>query len=206
MMIRPHPLALAAAATLALVASAPALAHIQAFGGTYVTEGGGGRTGSGTLYMEYEEETNTLAITTTFAGLSGNTTVAHIHCCTAAANMGNAGVALAGGAGGSLISFPVGVKGATYNQNFDLGLNSVYGLTFFNNNGATANGARDALLGAFMSGKAYFNIHTSPTFGGGEIRAWITPTTVVPEPGTWGLMALGLAGVAAAARRRQTAH
>jgi hypothetical protein len=200
---RQHVLALAAVAALALAASAPALAHIQAYSGTYVTEGGGGRTGSGTLYMEYDEDDNTLAITTTFAGLSGTTTVAHIHCCTAMASSGNAGVALAGGAGGSLINFPVGVQGATYSQNFDLGLNSVYGLSFLNNNGGTANGARDAMLAAFDTGRAYFNIHTSPNFGGGEIRAWITP---VPEPGTWALMALGLAGMAAAARRRPSAR
>jgi hypothetical protein len=200
---RQHVLALAAVAALALAASAPALAHIQAYSGTYVTEGGGGRTGSGTLYMEYDEDDNTLAITTTFAGLSGTTTVAHIHCCTAMASSGNAGVALAGGAGGSLINFPVGVQGATYSQNFDLGQNSVYGLSFLNNNGGTANGARDAMLAAFDSGRAYFNIHTSPNFGGGEIRAWIAP---VPEPGTWALMALGLAGMAAAARRRASAR
>jgi hypothetical protein len=203
MSLRLQPLALAAAAALAIGASAPAAAHIQAYGGTYVTEGGGGRTGSGTLYMEFDSDVNTLAITTTFAGLSGTTTVAHIHCCTATANTGNAGVALAGGAGGSLINFPVGVKGATYTQVFDLTSNSVFGLSFLTNNGGTAAGARTAMLAAFDSGRAYFNIHTSPTFGGGEIRAWIAP---VPEPGTWALMAAGLMGVAAVARRRQQAH
>jgi hypothetical protein len=203
MSIRHHALALAAVAALSLAATAPALAHIQAYSGSYVTEGGGGRSGSGTLYMEYDEHDNTLAITTTFAGLSGTTTVAHIHCCTASANTGNAGVALAGGVNGSLINFPVGVQGATYSQNFDLELTAVYGLAFLNNNGGTANSARDAMLTAFDSGRAYLNIHTSPNFGGGEIRAWITP---VPEPGTWALMALGLAGVAAAARRRRSAH
>jgi hypothetical protein len=199
MSLRVQPLALAAAAALAIGAAAPAHAHIQAFAGTYVTEGGGGRSGSGTLYMEYDEHDNTLAISTTFAGLSGTTTVAHIHCCTAAANTGNAGVALAGGAGGSLINFPVGVKGATYNQVFNLGLTSVYSLAFVNNNGGTANGARDAMLSAFYNGRAYLNIHTSPTFGGGEIRAWIAP---VPEVGTWAMMAAGLLGVAGIARRR----
>lgn len=191
---------LAAAAVLALAAVAPAQAHILAFSGSFVTEGGNGRTGSGTVYIEYEDETNTLAIQTTFAGLSGTTTVAHIHCCTTTPLTGNAGVALAGGTGGSLINFPVGVTGATYNQNFNLGSNSVYGLTFFNSNGANANQARDTLLAAFNAGTAYFNIHTAPNFGGGEIRAWITP---VPEPGSWALMLAGGAGLAAFARRRQ---
>jgi CHRD domain/PEP-CTERM motif len=198
------PLALLTAATLALSLAAPAQAHIQDYFGSFVTEGGAGRTGTGTLYMEYEEETNILSIQVTFAGLSGTTTVAHIHCCTTLANTGNAGVALAGGPGGTLINFPAGVQGATYNQSFNLGLTSVYGLNFLNNNGGgTADGARNALLAAFDSGRAYFNIHTSPQFGGGEIRAVISP---VPEPGTWALMLAGAAGLAGWSRRRQQAQ
>jgi hypothetical protein len=198
MSIRITPISVAAIAALSISFAAPAAAHIQAFEGTYVTEGGAGRSGSGTLDLEYDEHNNTLSILTTFAGLSGTTTVAHIHCCTPTANSGNAGVALAGGAGGSLINFPTGVNGGTYSQTFNMGLTSVYSLGFVNNNLGTADGARDALLAAFNSGKAYLNIHTS-TFGGGEIRAVITP---VPEAGTWAMMALGLLGVAGAARRR----
>lgn len=196
--IRSRWFTLAAVAALSVLVVAPAAAHIEAFTGTYVTEGSNGRSGSGALYMEYEEETNFLAISSSFAGLSGNTTVAHIHCCTALANTGNAGVALAGGPGGSLINFPIGVKAAAYNQSFNMGLNGVYGLAYFNANGANANQARDVLLDAFRSGRAYLNIHSS-TFGGGEIRAWIAP---IPEPGTWALMALGLLGVAGIVRHR----
>jgi hypothetical protein len=190
---------LAAAAAVLLATAAPAMAHIQTWTGSFVPEGSGGRTGSGTLLLEYDHDINTLAITATFAGLSGNTTVAHIHCC-AGFFPATAGVALAGGPGGTLINFPAGVRAATYSQNFNLGDPTVYSTTFRNNNGGTANGARDALLAAFDSKNAYFNIHTT-TFGGGEIRA-----QVVPEPGTWALMALGLAGVGMWARRRQQTH
>jgi hypothetical protein len=62
----------------------------------------------------------------------------------------------------------------------------------------TAAGAEARLMANLTSGQAYFNIHSS-TFGGGEIRAFVTQ---VPEPGTWAMMALGLAAVAGVARRR----
>lgn len=45
----------------------------------------------------------------------------------------------------------------------------------------------------------YVNIHTTPTFGGGEIRGQIVP---VPEPGTLALVGLGGLGLFGALRRR----
>lgn len=193
---------LAAAAAATLAAAPAAFAHGERqYVGTFVPEGGGGRTGSGTLFMEFDPDMNTLLIQATWEGLSGVTTVAHIHCCTVAAGTGNAGVALAGGAGNSLISFPVGVSAGSYSQVFDLSLSSVYGATFLAANGGTAAGAAAAMLAAFDTQRAYLNIHSN-TFTGGEIRAVVQ----VPEPGTWGMMALGLAGVGLLAQRRQRAR
>jgi hypothetical protein len=45
--------------------------------------------------------------------------------------------------------------------------------------------AEQRLMANLASGNAYFNIH-STTFGGGEIRAFVT---AVPEPQTYALMA-----------------
>ena len=82
-------------------------AHLTIFEGTFVPEAVGA-TGSGTLRMEYDEHGQTLAINATWSGLSGNTSNAHIHCCTALPNTGAAGVALA--QSGLLPGFPLGIK------------------------------------------------------------------------------------------------
>jgi hypothetical protein len=41
------------------------------------------------------------------------------------------------------------------------------------------------LVGELNAGRLYFNIHTSPSFGGGEIRGQILPSPVPVMPGTW---------------------
>lgn len=189
----------AAVGLICLASAAPALAHTQTWYGSFAPEGAGGRSGSGSLLVEFDEHSNILTLTASFSGLSSPTTVAHIHCC-AGAFPAVAGVALAGGPGNTLINFPSGVLALNYSQNFDMGQSSVYSNAFRNANGGTANGARDALLAAFNSGLAYMNVHTS-AFPGGEIRAQISP---IPEPSTYGLMALGLIGLGTLARRRQS--
>ncbi len=185
---------LLALSALTLAATA-AQAHLTYFNGTFAAEATGA-TGSGSLYMEYDEDGRTLLINATWAGLSGNTTTAHIHCCTAAPNTGTAGVALA--TGGILPGFPLGVSSGSYFRVIDLTQTTNYGGAFLTASGGTAAGAEARLISNLTSGNAYFNIHSS-TFGGGEIRAFVT---AVPEPATWGLMALGLAAVGVAARKR----
>jgi len=183
-------------ALAALLLATGAQAHITQFAGTFAPEAPGA-TGSGSLYMEYDDDGNTLFINATFAGLSGTTNNAHIHCCTALPNTGTAGVALA--TGGILPGFPLGVSSGSYTQLIDLTLTSSYSAGFVTGSGGTAAGAEARLIANLTSGNAYFNIH-STTFGGGEIRTFVT---VVPEPATYGLMLAGLGGVLGLARRRR---
>lgn len=173
-------LALVAAAVL--LAAAPAQAATAVYSGTFVPEGGGGRTGTGTLTMQYDDVGHTLAINATFSGLSGTTSTAHIHCCTPTPATGTAGVALA--TGGILPGFPLGVQAGSYVQTIDLTLTSNYSGGFVTASGGTAAGAELALINALTAQAAYFNIHSS-TFGGGEIRTFVT---VVPDADVDGIL------------------
>ena len=82
---------------------------------------------------------------------------------------------------------------------FDLSQSATYNVTFFNGNGGTAASAEAALIAGLNSGLAYANIHNS-VFPGGEIRGQLA---AVPEPATWGMTGLALAGVLLAGLRRR---
>lgn len=153
-----------------------------------------GATGSGDVTVTYDDVARTLAISATFSGLSGTTTVAHIHCCTGTPGTGTIGVAVTPG---TLPLFPAGVSNGAYSTTLDLTQAGTYTGGFLTAGGGTPAGAEAALLAGMLAGRAYFNVHSS-TFGGGEIRGFLQQ---VPEPAS--LVLLGLAGVAGAWRRRR---
>jgi len=132
--------------------------------------------GTGTALVTYDDLTHLLALNVSFSGLTGNVTAAHIHCCTAAAGTGTAGVATVTP---TFTGFPTGVTFGTYIHSFDLTQASSWNAAFVTAHGGLALAETD-LVAALTAGKAYLNIH-STSFAGGEIRGFLAP---VPEPGT----------------------
>lgn len=179
-----------AAATLAV----PASAAITVFASPLTPEVAGA-TGAGMVQVTYDSTLRTLAISAEWAGLSGTTTVAHIHCCVAVPGTGTVGVAVTPG---TLPGFPVGVRGGSYSITLDLSQASTYTAPFLTAAGGATIGAEAALITGMQNGRAYFNVH-STTFPGGEIRGFLA---AVPEPQTWALLIAGF-GVIGSAMRRQ---
>lgn len=183
---------------LATLTAVPALAHEQVY--TTVLSGANesppnASMGGGAAIVTFDLDLVTMRVQTTFAGLTGDVTAAHIHCCTAVPGAGNVGVA---SQLPSFIGFPVGATFGLYDHSFDMSLASSYNPAFINANGGTVSTAFSALLAGVDAGRAYLNIHT--TFApAGEIRGFLAP---VPEPSTVGLMAAGLALVGWRARQR----
>lgn len=192
-----------AAAAAAVAFAAPAMAHDVVYVATLngLNESPPNASpGVGGSFLTVNEDDFTIHVTAGFNGLSGTVTAGHIHCCTAVAGTGTAGVATPVP---TFPGFPSGVTLGFYDAMFDMTLDSSWNPAFVTANGGTTGTAFSALLLGLESGKAYINIHTT-TFGGGEIRGFYS-LAVVPEPETYALMLGGLGVVGWAARRRSAA-
>ncbi len=154
--------------------------------------------GSGSAVVIIDTATNTLDIESlTFANLLAGTTASHIHCCTATPLTGTAIVATTTP---TFPGFPLGVTSGTYSMSFDLTQSSTYNPAFITAHGGTTAGAEAALAAGLAAGEAYLNIHTT-SFPNGEIRGFLVPLVVVPEPETWLFAVVGV-GLLAIARIR----
>jgi hypothetical protein len=188
---------LVAAALLAVAApvqAVPVVFNTSLLGST--EEPPTGSPGTGTGRVTLDEDAGTFRVETSFAGLLAPTTAAHIHCCTAAAGSGNAGVATQVPV---FIDFPLGVTSGSYDHTFGLLDPASYNPDFVTAN-VTVAGAAAAFVAGIEGGMAYLNIH-SAEFPRGEIRGFLAAP--IPEPGTITLMLGGLAALALAARRRR---
>ncbi len=152
-----------------------------------------GATGTGWTLATVDTAALTMRLQFSYSGLSGNTTVAHIHGPTALPGTGTAGVAVTSP---SLPGLVTGFNNGAYDRTFDMTLTSSYSGAFITASGGTTALAFARLINSFNAGTAYLNVHSN-TFTGGEIRGFYAQ---VPTPGAAAL--LGLAGLAAARRRR----
>jgi hypothetical protein len=150
--------------------------------------------GTGFAQVTFDNTANTMEVNVTFSGLTGTTTASHIHAATASPFTGTAPVATTTP---TFTAFPLGVSSGSYDHIFDMTQATSYNSSFIG--GGTVAAAEAALLNDMLAGETYLNIHTT-TFGGGEIRGFLTQ---VPEPSLSALFALGLIGPVAMRWRRK---
>jgi hypothetical protein len=124
--------------------------------------------GTGRTVVSIDLDANTMRWQVDYAGLSAPSTGVHIHMPT---SQPGAGVADGVTPHPPPADFPLGVVAGTYDRTFNLldaGTYNMYYLAAQGNSPATA---RDSLLTALRTGRAYLNLH-SQAFIDGEIRGF----------------------------------
>jgi CHRD domain len=178
-----------------MFSAASATAATLAYDANLTADGESSSTGTGFALVTIDTVTNMMTVNVTFSGLTTGTTASHIHCCTATAGTGTAGVATTTP---TFTGFPLGVTSGSYLHTFDLTLASSYNPAFVTAEGSVA-AAEAALLAGLATDVAYLNIHTT-MFPGGEILGFLVPT---PLPAALPLFATGLGALGLLGWRRK---
>ena len=183
------------AALITIIAAQAPVAHATLLTfGTSLGPEAPGATGSGSSTVVIDDVADTLRVHIDWTGLSGTTTVSHIHCCTAVPFAGTIAVAVTPG---TFPGFPVGLSSGSYDSAIiDLDDPASYTASFLTTfGGGTVDGAEAALIAGIETGHAYVNVH-STTFPGGEIRGFL-----VPEPSSLLLLAAALGSLGLLCRK-----
>ena len=153
--------------------------------------------GAGIAMIVIDDLARTLSLSMPFSALLGGAVAAHLHCCTAEPLIGSAPIAI------PFNDFPFGQRSGSYWHVFNLADAATYTPAFLSAHGGTADAASTFLLNGITANEAYLNIHT-PNYPAGEIRGFLV-ALAVPEPASWLMFGVGLAGLGLYARRKQGA-
>jgi uncharacterized protein (TIGR03118 family) len=139
---------------------------------------------TGTFSIAFDTAAHTMSIVMQWSALTGATTVAHIHCCTAVPGTGTAPHV----SQNNFPGFPVGVMAGSYSVVLNTLDPATYDAAFLAAHGNSPALAEAFLFSGMVAGTAYVNIHTT-TATAGEINdfthAATIPGTQTPLPPAW---------------------
>lgn len=154
--------------------------------------------GAGIATIIFDDVARTMSLSVPFFDLIADTTAGHLHCCTPEPLIGIAPVAI------GFNDFPTGVRSGLYERVFDLADAATYNAAFITAHGGTVDAARAFLLEGVANNQSYLNIHSS-AYPAGEIRGFLVTLAPIPEPSSWLMFGVGLAGFGLCAARKRAA-